>query len=578
MNRIAAAFAAPHGRHWRWLYGVLVGCLALHFLWRYGFLLPGSHWLIDDDARQFLSWDARLADPAALKGDLLADYWQTVTPLPFQWLLRGFGLIGIGPVLAVKLIPLLLLGITAVLAWKVALALTRYPMAAFLAASALLLLETDADILLSGTPRVFSPPLLLLFLYGLVRGRAVPTVAGIGLLGAVYPAPAVAAFGMLGLGKLRKPPRFFDWSWRTLALVGGSAAVLLAAALPFAARTGAFGPAISFKEALAMPSLALPHGRSAIVDAAGQIGWICSRRMGFAPEAFPCEGAADPLGWLLYALIILPALGLAAMAWRMKRRPDFARWHPTPVYALAIGSALVCYAIAAAVAFQLHLPSRYSQRLLEITAPLAFGHLVGTACALAAGRGQVRRAAAVMAALTLALFVGVGMVKAGRAVRPDDAGAIAFVARLPAGSRIGGISDQLESLPALTGRSVIASPEHAIPYHKGYFTRIDARLKASLAAAATDRPEVLADYVRRWGITHFALDRAFIATGRLEKDYAAVTPDAAAAAQAAMARHPSLARRYALACAVYAGPSLILADPACILENCRSIEKGAATP
>lgn len=568
--RMATAFAAPDGRHWRWLYAALVGVLALNFLWRFGFFLPGTHWLIDDDARQFLSWTARLADPAALQGDLLADYWQSVTPLPFQWLLRGFALLGIGPVMAVKILPLLVLGITAVLAWKVALVLTRHPLAAFVAASAVLLMLARADNLMSGTPRVFSAPLVLLFLYGLARQRAALMVAGIAMLGAVYPAPAVSAFGMLGLSKLRLPPRFFDWSWRTVLLLAACFAGLVLLALPFAAKTGAFGPTIDLADALTMPGMALPTGRSTIVDGSGHVGWLCSRRMGFAPLLFRCTGAADPRTWLLYALLILPALALFVLWWRTGRSPGLVRWNPTPIYALALGSALVCYTIAALVAFQLHLPGRYSQRLLEITMPLALGHLLGMACVLAVVKGRACRAAAIMALLTLALFAGAGVVKAGRVAKPADPGAIAFVAGLPVGARIGGVSDQLDSLPALAGRSVIATPEHAIPYHKGYFGRIEGRLQASLTMIASDDPAVLTAYVRRWGITHIAVDRAFVTVGALPRDYARVVPAAAAQAQAAVASRASLVRRYALACAVYAGPSVILADSACL------IRKGAA--
>ena len=141
---------------------------------------------------------------------------------------------------------------------------------------------------------------------------------------------------------------------------------------------------------------------------------------------------------------------------------------------------------------------------------------------------------------------------------------------MPAGARIGGVSDQLDSLPALAGRSVIATPEHAIPYHKGYFSQIEVRLQASLAMIASDDPAVLTAYVRRWGITHIAVDRAFVTVGALPRDYARVVPAAAAQAQAAVASRASLVRRYALACAVYAGPSVILADSACL------IRKGAA--
>ena len=563
----AGAWAQPDSALWRRLYAALAAILALNYLWRFEFFLPSAHWLIDDDSRQFLSWSARLADPAALHGDLLADYWQSVTPQVFQWMLQGFAMAGIGPVLAVKIVPLALFLLTAVLAWKVALALTRHPLAAYVAASLTLLVLARADNLFTGTPRAFSAPLLLLFLYGLVRGRALPIVGGITALGAIYPAPAVAAFGMLGLSRLRLPPRLFDWSWKTLALLGACVAGLAIAVLPFASKAGAFGPTITLHDAMGMASMALPSGRSDIVDATGQVGWICSKRIGFAPLLIPCAGPGDPRAWLLYALVVLPGLALAAMWWSLRRGSRWAAWNPSPVYALALGSALVCYGIAAIVAFQLHLPSRYSQRLLEITVPLALGHIIGLACVLAADRGRRRAVAGVMAILTLGFAIAGVAIKTVKPVKPEDAGALAYIADLPSESRIGGMSAQLESVPALAGRSVLATPEHAIPYHKGYFDRIDTRLRASIAASATDRVNVLEEYVRRWGITHFAVDRAFIATGKLEVGYAGVVPDAVARAEADLTRRPSLVQQRALSCAVYAGPSLILADPDCLTGN-----------
>jgi hypothetical protein len=561
---VTGAWADPDAALWRRLYVALAAVLALNYAWRFGFFLPSAHWLIDDDSRQFLAWSARLADPAALRGDLLADYWQSVTPQTFQWLLRALATVGIGPVLAAKLVPLALFVSTAVLAWKVALALTRHPMAAFCAAGLALLTLARADTLFTGTPRAFSAPLLLLFLCGLIRDRPLPTVAGIVLLGAIYPAPAVAAFGMLGLSRLRPPPRLFDWSGRTFALLGACAIGLAVAVLPFASSAGAFGPTIALHDAMGMPSMALPAGRSDIVDASGQVGWLCSKRIGFAPLPVPCSGPGDPLAWLLYALVVLPALALAWLWWRQRARPELARWNPTPVYALALASALVCYGIAAAVAFQLHLPSRYSQRLLEVVVPLALGHLIGMACVLAARRGKRRAVAVAMLGLILAFAATGAALKTGRPVKPEDAGALAFVAGLPPDSRIGGVSAQLESIPALTGRAVIATPEHAIPYHKGYFARIDTRLRASVAAVATDRADDVQAYARRWDVTLFAMDRSLLATGKLARGYATVAPDAVARAEADMARRPSLVQRRALACAVYAGPSLILADPACL--------------
>ena len=563
---ITASPAVPKAHIWQWLYTALVAVLAVNFLWRFGFLLPDARDWIDDDARQFLAWSARIADPGALKGDLLADYWQSVTPLPFQWLLHGFAALGIGPVMAVKVLPLLLLPLTALLAWKVAMALTRHPMVAFLAAGLVLLTVARADNLMAGTPRVFSAPLVLLFLCGLVRGRALPMLAGIATLGAIYPAPAVSAFGMLGLSKLRAPPRLFDWSWRTFALLAACLVALAAVVLPFAGKAGMFGPAISLADAMAMPGMITPNGRSTIVDATGEIGWLCSKRMGFAPMIVTCAGPADPRTWLLYALVLGPAVALAILWWRGPRVPAAARWNPTLLYALALGSALVCYVIAALMAFELHVPSRYSQRLLEITVPLALGHVVGMACLLATGNRSRRVGTAVMAVLTLALFAGAGVIKVVKPARPADPGAVAFVRHLPANARIAGLSDDIESWPALTGRAVIATPEHAIPYQKGYFTQVEARLGDTLMALTSAQPDVFAGFVKRRGVTHVALDRGFLDQGAIAPDYGKVVPDAVKAAGAALAREPSLAlvQRHARDCAVYAGPALVIADAACL--------------
>ncbi|AZI36122.1 hypothetical protein NT2_04_02070 [Caenibius tardaugens NBRC 16725] len=564
---ITAPPAMPRARLWQWLYIALVMVLAANFLWRFGFLLPDARDWIDDDARQFLTWSARIASPAALKGDLLADYWQSVTPLPFQWLLRGFALVGIGPVMAVKLLPLILLPFTALMAWKLAMALTRHPMVAFLAAGLVLLTVMRADNLMTGTPRVFSAPLVLLFLYGLVRGRALLMLAGVAVLGAVYPAPAVSAFGMLGLSKLRAPPRLFDWSWRTLALLGACVVALAAVALPFAGQAGAFGPAISLADAMTMPSMIMPDGRSTIVDATGQIGWLCSQRIGFAPLILPCAGPADPRTWLLYALVLGPAVAMGVLWWRGPRVRSATRWNPTPLYALALGSALVCYVIAAMVAFELHVPSRYSQRLLEVTVPLALGHVVGMACLLATGKRSRRIATAAMAVLTIALFVGFAAIKVVKPARPTDPAAVAFVRHLPANVVIAGLSDDLESWPALTGRAVIATPEHAIPYQKGYFTQVEARLGDTVTALASAQPAVLAAFVKRRGVTHIVVERRFLESGVMAPDYGAVVPDAVKAAEAARAREPSLVQRHARACAVYAGPALVIADPVCLVAK-----------
>ncbi|WP_420605554.1 hypothetical protein [Novosphingopyxis sp.] len=552
------------GSAWGIAFAALALVLAAASLYRQ-LVLPGtlaaSPWLIPDDARQFLAWTARIADPGAMRGDLIAGYWQAVSPPPYRWLFEGAGALGLPTLTVAHALPPLLLLLGAWPLWRLARALTADPMAAFLAAGAVLPVIAMGDALVSATPRGFAPPLLLLFLWGLAERRAAPMALALLPLAGVYPAPAVAAFGMLGLSLLRPWPRLFDWP-RLPTLLLCAVAVVIGIA-PFLLSARGYGPAIGWPGALSLPAMALPDGRSSIVGPDGRVAWLCSDRIGFAPTFLDCAGPADPAAWLLYALVLGPAL-LLLWLWRRERRTGTpSPWRPTPLYALALGAALVCYAIAAALAFELHLPSRYSQRLLEITAPLALAHLVGLALVRLAGSG--RRTLAVLLAPVLPLAALVGAVLGmPRPVAPADPGLPRAVAALPDDALLAGPSDALAAVPALAGRRVLATAEHAIPYQLGYYRPVARRLADTLDEVSTDDPAALARFVRRYGVTHLVVDRAFLAAGALPPALARTLPAETALAARRLAHARSLVQRRADACAIYAGPAALLLDAACL--------------
>lgn len=548
-------------------FGIALACAV--FLYNMHFLpgtLDASPWLIEDDARQFLAWSARIADSTAMPGDMIADYWQSVSPPAYHLLLWLFGLFGLSPREAAAIVPVLLLALSAVLAWKVAHTLTGNAMAAFVMAGLVMISVTAGDTITSATPRAFATPFFLLFLFGLITDRPVRIVAGIVLMAAFYPAPAVASLGILGLSKLRMPPRFFDWSGRALATVAAAAAGLGAMVLPLARSSEAYGPVVTLAQALAMPNMGTPDGRTSIVDAGGNVGWFCSDRIGFSPTFVDCRGPADPAAWLLYLLVFVPPLLLFALYWRARRRGEESALRPTPLYAQALASALVCYTIAALLAFKLHLPSRYSQRILDTTAPMALGHFLGMGAVRLGAGGKRALTAGLMGLFSLAFVVGMPL-SLPRIVRPADAGAFAAIKALPATAVLAGVTEELAAVPALTGHEVLASTEHAVPYHLGYFERISARLSADVGASATDDPAALARFIREYRITHFLFDRAFVEQGVFPRSYAQVAPGDVAAAQGALNRRKALVQRYARACAVYAGPRLLLIDAHCVIAH-----------
>ncbi|MFN3945058.1 MAG: hypothetical protein ACK4K7_09030 [Allosphingosinicella sp.] len=521
---------------------------------------------IQDDARQFMLWMPRLRDPEAMRGDLLADYWQSVSPPVYRLPFEFFALFGVDPLIVGKLLPVLLIGVSAWAAWRIAMTLTGRPLAAFVAAAFVMALVIHEDSVYTASPRAFSPPLFLLFVDALLRDRMKTMLGSIFLLASIYPTTALVALAMLGLSRIERVPRLrIDLSRRSILLVGGGTLAILVAIVPFPTQTSRWEPTLTIEQALTMPNLATPGGRSSLVREDGGIGWICSARMGFVPEMVPC-GRGIPFAELTNILLLLPLLWLIGDALRRPVMPGGGR-NPNALYAWALLAALFWYAVAVAFAFKLHLPSRYSQRVLSILEWLAIGQLIG----LWLDR-QVRerglRAPAVAAGGAIALLVAVSFLTPTPGLRrPADPGAMRHIAAAPPDTLVAGVSEDLDFVPALTGRAALATTEHAIPYHIGYYRHVDARLSDSLRAAATPDADRMRTILRVHGPHLFAVDRSLLEEGAVPPRYATIVAAASAEAEAMLAAGPSAMQRLAAVCAAYRGPSLILLDVKCLVGS-----------
>jgi len=211
------------------------------------------------------------------------------------------------------------------------------------------------------------------------------------------------------------------------------------------------------------------------------------------------------------------------------------------------------------------LPSRYTQRTLSVLEFIAIGQMIGLWLdrRIVEGRkGGVTRVAG--GALALVLLASFATPTPGLS-RPDIA-AMERIAALPEDAVIGGVSDQLDYIPALTGRRTLATIEHSIPYHSGYFTPLRERLEAVLAAVSSPDPASLTDYVRRYGVTVIAVDRALIAYGELPPRWEKVVATPLRAAQQQLQLAPSALQQRAPFCLLYDG-DLILLDANCLTRG-----------
>src|SRR5918996_2798232 len=105
-----------------------------------GFALDGLRlafqfpYTVHNDARQHVFWMQRFVDPDLFPADLIADYFQSVSPLGYTALYQLFATFGIDPCLLNKSLPLVLGVVTTIYCFKVCIQIVPVPFAGFLSA------------------------------------------------------------------------------------------------------------------------------------------------------------------------------------------------------------------------------------------------------------------------------------------------------------------------------------------------------------------------------------------------------------------------------------------------------------
>jgi hypothetical protein len=75
----------------------------------------------------------------------------------------------------------------------------------------------------------------------------------------------------------------------------------------------------------------------------------------------------------------------------------------------------------------------------------------------------------------------------------------------PKDSVIASLAAEANNIPSFAGRTVLVSPEIALPYHLTYYREIEQRAKDLIAAQFTTDPDILRSFIQRYGITHWLI-------------------------------------------------------------------------
>lgn len=528
---------------------------------------------IQDDARMFLSWMGRWDDPELLKGDLVADYWYSASPWLYRAVFRAAWLVGIEPLVFVKVLPALLFVPIAFFSYRLLRAMRVDPLAAFVATVFILNVMVRHDIVVSGTPRAFWPLLLLVGLDGLARVRVLQVVLAQLLMASLYPQVALVMAGVIGLSALTPWQRpWIDLSRRRLALIALAAVATLAGIAPFLLRQSQFGPVFTLAEARMIPTFF--YGRGRIFGADGLADFLCQMRLGIF--AGGCKGLLDPR---LYLLIVANGLGPVVMLMRMFRpEPASSARSPLPFYLLV--SSLICATLSAAVLFKLHLPSRYASGLLLLpflaTLPVLSDWIrsrLSPQMLIERYSGRTLLIGTGIAALAGVLAVSI--VKTGNTL-PADRELIAAIRSLPKDAVVGGFAEDLNFSPVLTGRSTLFSRELSIAYEKGYYQKVHRRMEVIRDVVLTTDASVFAERMRELPLDALIVTKDTLAQGKIPGSFRGFFGAELAEIEARASQNgPTLVARLAPDCTMDVHHDTVMLDAHCLVRSLPR-EAGAA--
>ncbi|MEB3211766.1 MAG: hypothetical protein VKL39_10435 [Leptolyngbyaceae bacterium] len=505
---------------------ILYGVMALHD----GF---SAERIVQDDARQYLFWMQRFQNPELFSNDLIADYFQSVTPLGYTFLYRMGTWVGLEPFTFNKLLPLGLGIITTGYFFWTVMAMVPLPGTAFLAS--LLLNQTlwMKDDLVSATPRAFIYPLFVAFIYYWIQfdlkasphspsalsraplsstqnwtaWRSLILGAGaIALLGLFYPQYVLVAGGVVVLSLVR-------WSQNTLMITRSKTQwvrvslylIVIAAVIAFYGLTAsAYDPVVTVSQAKAMPEF-----------------WPGGRNFFFSENLWWFYGVGDRSGFLHVGLVRPATLALGVflplMLWRSPHHPVLQHCQPSLSLLLKLlVSASGLFILAHLLLFRLHLPSRYTDHSLRIIMAIAAALVITSFLEwLVRPRSPSRPMGYIWGRMGLAILLSVIVViypvfvegfpltkyKQGHSPKLYD-----FFRQQPVDTLVASVAEDVNNIPVFAQRSILIGREYAIPYHLGFYDEFHERAVDVLRAQYSADPEVAIAVIQRYGIDYWMLD------------------------------------------------------------------------
>jgi len=487
--------------------------LSLSFALVYGILglqqAFSSEYVVQDDARQHVFWMQRLIDSQLFPNDLIAEYFQSVATFGYTTVYKLGAFFGIEPLIFNKLLPLPLALIVAGFSFAISMEILPVPLTGFIAT---LLLQQNlwyADDLPSGTPRAFLYPLLLGFIYFLLRKNLIACLILIVLQALFYPLTVLLSAGLLLVrllnwqrGKLSLSFQRKDYIFSVIGLT-----VCFAVLLPFAVIPSPFEPTISLEKARNMPAF-LPDGRTTFFSDDNFWKFWMRGRSGLFSEH------------LLVPLTLVFAIFLPLLL-TQKRLPLVSKIKPqiSIIGQLTLVS-LGLFFLAHAVLFKLYLPSRYTQHtfriILAFAAAIAITIMIDSLLHWGKQRFHAKLPWKPVIAFSSVALIAVPIIFYPNFLeefpRPNykigqEPKIYKFLSQQPKDTLVVSLGGEADNIPSFSQRSVLISEELAIPYHLGYYRPLRDRVLATIKAQYSPNFNEVKAFIDRYSVDIWLIEK-----------------------------------------------------------------------
>lgn len=453
-----------------------------------------STYVVQDDAREYVFWMQRFIEPDLFTNDLIADYFQSITPLGYATLYQIMAAIGITPLLLSKILPICLGILTTIYTFWLSLRIFPLPITAFI--STLILNQSiwfSTDVA-SATPRSFVYPLLPAFLYYFLQNSRLAITIIMILQALFYPLLIFLYTGILII------------HWRKhlfpLILILGLTAIVMS---PYIISASQYGPIVSWHQALQMPEHWL-GGRHPFFDANVFRFWLMGQHSGILPGVMP------PLIWISLLLPFCQRKTFLFPEIRYLKDAD------TQILVTMIGIAIALYFAAHLFFLKLFFPTRHTIHLFRVIMAITAAIVLTVLGKFALSKYQNlpklhwHKIPLFLLLLTFSLTLlfypnflktyPKAEYKIGRHPQLYQ-----FLQQQPTKTLTASLSDEADNLPTFSHRPILTSREYALPFHLGYYQQIRQRTSDLITAQYHPTLQPAQNLIKKYQIDYWLIEK-----------------------------------------------------------------------